>query len=1306
MKRNSQSGVALVITLVLLAMVTLMAVIFLSMGRRDRASVKVSEDQLTSKLMADAAEARAQAEVIAKMKAANNPLNYQFFVSTNFNNPAGFNTKQQGTYNPTNVSYTYPNGTMLNQQDMLRNLGNLQYDPRPPVFIQTNATGATDFRYYLDFNRNRAFETNGYLPAIASDGTFVKTNGLTTTKLSEARFENFSGDPEWIGMLEHPDLPHGETNRFVGRYAYLVLPAGKSLDLNFIHNQVAPLASARMDGQTANNGYTRNQGYGSWEINLAAFLRELNTNVYAWGPLSYQYNQTFPVLTPPRGVAFDDARQILSYRYDRNRTTLGPAPALGEGRFFQSDLIDNYGDHFGTGLSVANERATTSTNAPWPGNLNTNSYFDAQQIFTLGGFTPEYQAFLNRLQNSMVNKKSSYDRYTYYRMLAQLGVDSVPAVSVTHPKIDLNYTNNLVSLPSGTNMIPWTSVPPNPPTNGLSLLGPNDFFFITADSMLRSSVGLQVFIDQFNRRITNYAIGDTPVRPDISLTNIQVWHQPSTFYPNNTSNEYSASIHRILQVAANIYDNMTNYNPRGRGPYFPSVFSPVFKRTTTNIIICGFTVQTNNAFAGGIVTNINSLVIKPPGDTIYSTNFFGQPAVIGAKKGWPSFNEFSAETFVQVSRRLEVVKKAPGKADISRINQMYMLGISNIFGLEAWNSYRNNYTNALTLTAVHRYNIYLSNNPAFGPRVLITNLSGINTSIISTNFWAGNTNYPKTFGDRATFILPIEKAVLAVDNKAASAANPFLRQPILFETDEKFSIPTWFLTITNSVQYLLVDTASQRVIDFVNLDNLNCVLDITKELNNQGAPTTVTANAIAPAVMWLTNSAQIVGYAPAVTMGITNQMAVAISQMGAKADPAIASQFLQDFSRDPVTGQDYQRAVNFFRVFRGLPEIPEFPRLTLPQIMEAKAELIHQVPFVPVRKIYQRMTWQANDPLVHYMAADLFDPRLATNNVRVISPPQLAAARSALSNLGKLNDRYKPWGASAKDITNDPTALDPAIKDPFVTMSDDWRFPIDSTGTNYFRFPTIGWLGKIHRGTPWQTIYLKGTVADPIKTWTPWSGSLGTHPTNDWRLLDLFTTAPNDNAARGLLSVNQTNTAAWSAVLSGLMVITNTTSDAALKQGAPPTVAPILIQPGTAQISNIVVNINFMRRLRPSGSFTNLGEVLASQALTDFSPYLNTSAIQKGRAITEDMLEQIPTQILSLLKVDEPRVVIYAFGQSLKPAPRSLSTSAAYYNMCTNYQVTGEVVTKTVLRVEGMPLDPAQPLRTVVESFNVLPPIE
>ena len=75
--------------------------------------------------------------------------------------------------------------------------------------------------------------------------------------------------------------------------------------------------------------------------------------------------------------------------------------------------------------------------------------------------------------------------------------------------------------------------------------------------------------------------------------------------------------------------------------------------------------------------------------------------------------------------------------------------------------------------------------------------------------------------------------------------------------------------------------------------------------------------------------------------------------------------------------------------------------------------------------------------------------------------------------------------------------------------SDDWDFP-----TN--KLPNIGWLGRVHRGTPWQTIYLKSHLAfdDALKKqtraltpqeWAAWSGSFGTHPTNDWKFLDLFT---------------------------------------------------------------------------------------------------------------------------------------------------------------------------------------------------------
>ena len=74
---------------------------------------------------------------------------------------------------------------------------------------------------------------------------------------------------------------------------------------------------------------------------------------------------------------------------------------------------------------------------------------------------------------------------------------------------------------------------------------------------------------------------------------------------------------------------------------------------------------------------------------------------------------------------------------------------------------------------------------------------------------------------------------------------------------------------------------------------------------------------------------------------------------------------------------------------------------------------------------------------------------------------------------------------------------------------------------------------------------------------------------------------------------------------------------------------------------------------------------------------------------------------MSLLTVeDNPRIVVYAYGQSLKPAPRSIVVSGPYRGMCTNYQVSGEILTRTVLRVVGAPVAP----RAVLESYTVLPP--
>ncbi len=191
-------------------------------------------------------------------------------------------------------------------------------------------------------------------------------------------------------------------------------------------------------------------------------------------------------------------------------------------------------------------------------------------------------------------------------------------------------------------------------------------------------------------------------------------------------------------------------------------------------------------------------------------------------------------------------------------------------------------------------------------------------------------------------------------------------------------------------------------------------------------------------------------------------------------------------------------------------------------------------------------TWQANDPLVHYTIGDLLDLE-RTNRV------EFTVNNSTVANLGLVNTRYEPWGGNPASSSSSPTKTALKVKDPLVRRSDDWDFP-----TN--KFPNVGWLGRVHRGTPWQTLYLKSPGID-LPAWQKWTGNgqvvtnvgqiatnwvalnyvaydaFFSQPTNDWRLLDLFTTALNDNATRGQLSINQTNLAAWSAVLSGVSVL-------------------------------------------------------------------------------------------------------------------------------------------------------------------------
>ncbi len=235
-----QSGIALIITLILLSVTLVMAVAFLALSQRERTSVSTTTDAANARLATSAALSAAEAQILADALAGGtnvfetpgvaNPYNFGLLVSTNYINRGGFvSVSVDPSNNPVNVNYTYGNGDPLDLPDFLQNLANLYYDPRPPVYIPEN--GTNDFRFYLDLNRNGQFDDTGFETNYDNFGNVMKNNfGNVIT--------NFQvGDPQWVGLLEHPGQPYGPNNRFIVRYAFIAVPIGNALDLNAIHNQ-------------------------------------------------------------------------------------------------------------------------------------------------------------------------------------------------------------------------------------------------------------------------------------------------------------------------------------------------------------------------------------------------------------------------------------------------------------------------------------------------------------------------------------------------------------------------------------------------------------------------------------------------------------------------------------------------------------------------------------------------------------------------------------------------------------------------------------------------------------------------------------------------------------------------------------------------------------------------------------------------------------------------------------------------------------------------------------------------------------
>ena len=138
-----ERGIALVITLIMLAVTLVMAVAFLAIARRERNASTTATDTAVARLATDAGLAAAQAQIAANILATTNPYNYSLLVSTNYQNGAGFDPAV-ATVNATNVNYDdlVNNGGALNSAEFIQNIANLQ----SPASNPSNTAIRAEFR--------------------------------------------------------------------------------------------------------------------------------------------------------------------------------------------------------------------------------------------------------------------------------------------------------------------------------------------------------------------------------------------------------------------------------------------------------------------------------------------------------------------------------------------------------------------------------------------------------------------------------------------------------------------------------------------------------------------------------------------------------------------------------------------------------------------------------------------------------------------------------------------------------------------------------------------------------------------------------------------------------------------------------------------------------------------------------------------------------------------------------------------------------------------------------------------------------
>ena len=781
--QSSRRGVALVITLIMLSVVTITAVAFLTVARRERAAVAAAGEQADVRIAADAALNRARARILAQIASSGLRESPTLFVSTNFMAPfytRGLTAAGQGLplggaqsnqwYSAlANVSYLYQGRPfdLNNTAEILeyrRMLANLYYDPRVPVVarigrMDTQAASFED-RFYLDLNRNGRFETNGYIFQRNVGGVAIDTNRVWHV-----------GDPEWIGVLADPDRPHSGNNRFLYRIAYLVVPADQTVDLNHAHNQAR-------NPEATTSQFFRNQGVASWELNMAGLFRDLNTNL--WQTYGYSTNAANTGLTFEHALNLWANRRVATVAgrasaqdilTEDSRPQLGTAgdtaaasrvlPFNGVDDLSDGPLIQSLAQVRNPGLLNDGDNVTRR----WSGGDVSNPYLTPfpllsdPTLLSLAGnrviwtnLDTRRTAFAGQLVSPLQASNSTYNAYTFYRLLGSVGTDGSDGrieVGVDlanryyrRAKLNLNYqvldaegaqsySANVVTTNGGsgsaaraTALVPWAArtwlqlagdrLLRKEFSNGLPELG-NFNFYDPANPSSKLAVpqakeaaahGIAIAGSYW---VTN-AVGSRAQNQVVSLTN----------------HTWSAKLHRLLQLAANIHEVRTNIvGGLNSEPFPPHVFRPTFYREEQDdprnpgrrlsVVRLAGLEEVTNAFTQVLNTawtnwmdfenpvDVANLSIDPSLPT--RTNVFGIPYLVGTKQnqtgpnalGLPKFNEAFWQTRVRTGRRLMLERQPNGAARPTNETTLSALGVVkygqytfqvvNTAAAEGWNSY-------------------------------------------------------------------------------------------------------------------------------------------------------------------------------------------------------------------------------------------------------------------------------------------------------------------------------------------------------------------------------------------------------------------------------------------------------------------------------------------------------------------------------------------------------------------------------------------------------------------------------------------